>query len=163
MKAALAQWDGKDTQFLKTLYAREFDFGDALQLCADQDVSSAASWLIKYHLERAIASSAQVQELLNAQRTQGPWDTLLHLVQALDRVDMQGGDVRHAVRDLSVLKDHDAPFVRAWSLSALARIANVHGAYKSQAIDFISAAVQREDKPSVHARLRKAAQLLDQS
>ncbi|MEM9579672.1 MAG: hypothetical protein AAF891_03220 [Pseudomonadota bacterium] len=163
MKDTLAAWDGKRAQVLRDLYERAFAFGEAIALCDDPVCAEGASWLIKYHTERAPLSAGEVQALLDAQRREGAWPLLLHLVQALDRVDLADRDVRHAADVLQHLARHEAPFVRAWSISALARIAGVAPAYKELAAQLIMDAHLQGDKPSVMARLRKAARLLDQS
>jgi len=163
MKTDLRDWDGKSTAFLRAVYAARFDWDIALALCAQDAVSVGASWLVKHHVERSALPTGSVQALLAAQRSAGPRDTLLHLIQALDKVDLGGCDLRHAAGTLRVTCDHDAPFVRAWSLSAFARLAAADAAYSAEARQRIEAALHAGAKPSVAARLKIAAKMLGQS
>lgn len=161
MKVDLVAWDGRTVSQLKALYVSGFDWEEALTLCNESDVARGASWLVKHHVWSAGIDPVQTQQLLDMQRSDGPWEVILHLVQALDKVDVTGLDVSHAGPVLVQTSQHDAPFVRAWSISALARIASKHPKYLSDARSLVTHALLGDEKPSVIARLKKAAALLE--
>lgn len=163
MKEDLARWDVKNAACLREIYAREFDFDHALVLCGDETCAAGASWLVKHHAQNEKLTAGQVQALLDTQRANGSWDTILHLVQALDTVDLKDRDVSHAAGVLRQTCHHDAPFLRAWSISAFARLAAGHPEYLEEAREIITAAMTLDHKPSVLARLKRSAKLLDQS
>lgn len=157
-------WDGKSARMLEALYVSHApSIAQLIGFLEDAKLRTGASWLIKHHLERTQVSSEEAQMVLDAQRSDADWATVLHLVQAIDLLKLDGLDASHALQVLRSTIRHDAPFVRAWSLSAFARLATTQEQLRDEARETLFEAMQTEEKPSVKARLKKAAKYLDQS
>ena len=160
----LQSWDGKSIAPLKTFYALEQPQLDALVRLLDNDeIATAVSWLIKHHVENNALTDKEAQMILDAQRCSENWALTLHLLQCLDLIDLHDLDVSVA---LFVSRDaiaHEAPFVRAFALSAFAKIAATREELMPEARGYLAKAQQNEAKPSVKARLKRAQKYLDQS
>ena len=124
-------------------------------------MGSGATWLLKSYFEQAGALSAEQTQTLIAALPSGDdahWSTQLHLCQSMRYLDLSGNGVSGPVASslwawVEPLLTHKRPFLRAWSLDALAHLAREHKAYQA---DF-EQALQRASKDeaaSVRARAR---------
>lgn len=160
----LRRWDGKSAAVLKDFYAANHpDIAELVAVLDDAGLSAPASWLIKHAGELGRLGAKDAQLVLDALRSDADWATVLHLVQAIDRLDVAELDCTHALSGLRKTIHHDAPFVRAWSISAFAKIAATQDELMPEAKGIVMAALMRDEKPSVKARLKRAAAYLDQS
>jgi len=153
---------------------------------AEPYVGSGATWLLKSFFEQGGALSAQQTQTLiaalpsnetrdhpeardHARNGVGAahWSTQLHLCQSIRYLDLSGaGSPNLRVSDLWVsglwvwvepLLTHKRPFVRAWSLDALAHLAKGQGQYRTN-FEVALKRASEDEAASVRARAR---QILD--
>ena len=173
LRRRLQEFDGRAMSLLGEAEAAlggEPAYVDALvSLVADPEpfVGSGATWLLKSFFEKGGAlSSEQTQALIAAlpQEEKGAhWSTALHLCQSMRYLDLRGlgptslGSSPPWSTSLWLwvepLLTHKRPFLRAWSLDALAHLAKADEGYQ---MDF-EAALKRaseDEAASVRARAR---------
>lgn len=157
----LRAFDGRATTILTEIEAREAGrpgFVDGLIALVDADsesVSSGATWLIKAHLEKGrCLTSVQVSALTARVLGTTVWSAQLHVCQSVQWLDIEPeGEAAALAAWLTPLLDHKKPFLRAWSVDALVRLAGQHSMLAGQA----EAAIKRARKDaaaSVRARIR---------
>ena len=156
----LAQFDGRATTLLgeaESAFHEQPGYRSALvQLAADAEgtVSSAATWLLKSWLEKGGAITArQTAELCSQLPGVTSWQAQLHLCQSIRFLDVTKGDADAVHRWLMPLLAHDRPFVRAWSLDALASLARQHSHLHAALAKALEHAGQ-DEAASVRARTR---------
>lgn len=124
-------------------------------------VASGATWLLKSCLEKGGALSARQTAALIAALPSGEgkrWSAALHLCQCVRYLTLTDAGSKAEAETLwawlAPLLHHTRPFVRAWSLDALAHLARAHDERRA---DF-EAALQRasdDEAASVRARARQ--------
>lgn len=164
LRAALCAFDGRAVSLLGEAEAAmggEPGYADALvALIADDApmVGSATSWLLKSHLERGGALSAEQTGALLVvlpDEAQGAhWSSALHLAQCVRFLDLGAVEAARLRAWLSPLLTHSRPFVRAWSLDALAHLARHHAPHRAAFADALEAA-GHDPAASVRARARR--------
>ncbi|MEO0591625.1 MAG: hypothetical protein AAFZ11_13860 [Pseudomonadota bacterium] len=139
-------------------FAAEPGFVDAgLALIGDEAdyVGSGATWLLKSFLERGGTLSApQTQALITALPRAAHWSTQLHLSQSIRHLSLTATQATACTDWIGPLLMHKRPFLRAWSLDALAHVAQAHAEYREE---FRKALRQASEDPaaSVRARARR--------
>lgn len=133
---------------------------DALvALSGDQHehVSVGATWLTRAVLEGGrTLSPAQFERLLDQLPNVTAWAAQLHLCQSVRKLEIPATKAQKLAEWLSPLLQHERPFVRAWSVDALAHVARVCPDY----VDAFEGALARaleDDAASVRARARQIA------
>lgn len=166
LRRRLQGFDGRAISLLGEAEAAcrgEPGYVDALATMVDDRepmVASGATWLLKSLLEKGGALSApQTQALIAAlpQETQGAhWSTALHLCQCMAYLDLTSANATSLWLWVEPLLTHTRPFLRAWSLDALAHLAKAHEAHRA---DFEAAlkAASGDAAASVRARARRLA------
>ena len=157
----LAAFDGKQTGPLVEVMARHGEDADYLDVLIDamgkedSALNVPASWLVLEHLKAGGAiTSDQTQLLFATLNLQREWPFLLHVCQSVQHLSVARKSADAVWPLLVRLSEHDRPFVRAWSLDALFRIAIQHGdPFAASATGLIGKGCD-DDKASV----RKVAQ-----
>ncbi len=162
----LQAFDGRAVSMLGEIaaeYGAEPAYCDALIALAAHDqaqVSSGATWLIKSMLEGGEAlSAAQSEALWDEIPAIRYWQAQLHICQCAAYLSFSADGAVTMDRWLTPLLHHDRPFLRAWSVDALCRIAAQHVEYGHAARDAARAAA-KDTAASVRARVRQLGDLL---
>ncbi|QTD56744.1 hypothetical protein [Parasphingorhabdus cellanae] len=162
----LQVYDGRAVSMLGEIeaeYGGEAAYLDAVIALAahDQaDVSSGATWLIKAALERGeVLSAAQSEALWDEIPAIRYWQAQLHICQSAAYLSFSADGAATMDRWLTPLLHHDRPFLRAWSVDALCRIAVQHPEYGTAARDAARAAA-KDSTASVRARVRQLGDVL---
>lgn len=157
----ISAFDGRATTILGEAEARYRDRPDYLEslvaLAGDEThaVSSGATWLIKAHLEAGgTLGRSETTGLLSSLAPITAWDVQLHLCQIAQYLTFSAKDANRFATWLESLLTHKRPFLRAWSVDALCRIALQHGRYREKAEDALEAA-SKDKAASVAARMRR--------
>lgn len=160
LRDQIAEFDGRSTTILGEAEARFKNDADYLEsliaLAGDpsSEVSSGATWLLKAFFEGGgslsdVETTALMAQLANVTA----WDAQLHLCQSARHLTLKGNDAKGFAAWLEPLMAHKRPFVRAWSVDALCRVAVQSPEYKNAAQDALAAASE-DDAASVRARVR---------
>ncbi len=162
----LQAFDGRAISMLgeiEAAFGGEAEYLDALIALAAHDqgqVSSCATWLIKAALERGQAlSAAQSEALWDEIPAIRSWQAQLHICQSAAHLTFSADGAAVMDRWLTPLLHHDRPFLRAWSVDALCRVAAQHPEYGTVARDAAHAAA-KDSAASVRARVRQLSNLL---
>ena len=157
----ISAFDGRATTILGEAEARYRGRPDYLEslvaLAGDETeaVSSGATWLIKAYLEAGGVLGRRETSLLMANlKSITAWDAQLHLCQIAQYLTFSAKDANRFATWLESLLTHKRPFLRAWSVDALCRIALQHERYREKAQDALEAA-SKDEAASVAARIRK--------
>lgn len=123
---ALRAYDGKATSALSEARARFGGnagfLGELAELSASQEgfVSDGATWLIKTCAESGVrpgpVETASIVARLDAVPT---WQAALHLCQTAEFLVFTPDQARRFADWAARFLDHDRPFLRAWSVTAL--------------------------------------------
>lgn len=121
----------------------------------DAPVSSGATWLIKAYLEAgggltAPQTARLVKELIRVRE----WDSQLHICQSVRFLTLKTENAAQLVDWLRPLLRHKRPFLRAWSLDALCRVAAEHGSFRGPAKQALEEGLE-DRSASVRARSRQ--------
>ena len=161
LRDALTAFDGKATTILGEAEARFAEgpgYLEALIALAgdgDERVSGGATWLIKARLEAGgRLGRGETAALLDKLAMITAWDAQLHLCQIARHLTFSAADAEPFSSWLEGLLAHKRPFLRAWSLDALCRVALQHGRYRARALQALDAATQ-DPAASVKARARR--------
>ena len=87
-------------------------------------------------------------------KTVTAWEAQLHLCQIARHLTVSAKDAGRFATWLEGLLAHKRPFLRAWSLDALCRMALQHERYRTRALQALDAA-SRDSAASVAARVRR--------
>ncbi len=162
----LQAFDGRAVSILGEVeaeYRNEAAYLDAVIALTAHDqaeVSSGATWLIKAALERGEAlSAAQSEALWDEIPAIQHWQAQLHICQSAAYLTFSADGAATTDRWLTPLLHHDRPFLRAWSVDALCRIAVQHPEYGHAAREAARAAAN-DSAASVRARVRQLSELL---
>ncbi|MCA9066440.1 MAG: hypothetical protein KDA96_25405 [Planctomycetaceae bacterium] len=158
---ALQNFDGKRTSELERLSAslpRNDDSVAQLLAVAEHDdttVQVGSTWILKRWLEEG---SPQVEKsaanLVRLLKHATYWEVRLHLLQMLTSLRVPARSLSGLKRLLTRLLTDDNKFVRAWSLSVLAEIADQSEAMRRDVISTIEDA-ENDEAASVRARVRQ--------
>ncbi len=161
LRDALTAFDGRATTILGEAEARFAEapgYLEALIALAgegDARVSGGATWLIKARLEAGgRLGPGETSALLTKLALITAWDAQLHLCQIARYLTFGAGDAERFSSWLEGLLTHKRPFLRAWSLDALCRVALQHEGYRARALEALEAGAQ-DPAASVKARVRR--------
>ena len=161
LREALGNFDGKAVSMLSEIRAefggRKAFVAELVDLAADDDpaVSDGATWLIKNQLEEGVRLTAtQMKTLLDRLDAITTWQAQLHLCQSVRYLDVPARRSGALADWLEHLLHGDRPFLRAWSMDALQRLAARNAELKKRASAALDAA-ERDPKASVRARARR--------
>jgi HEAT repeat protein len=158
---SLQNFDGKSTSELERLSAslpRNDDSVAQLLAVAEHDdttIQVGSTWILKRWLEEGLpqveTSAPHLVRLLNHATH---WEVRLHLLQMLTSLRVPARSLSRLKRLLTGLLTDDNKFVRAWSLSVLAAIADQSEAMRQDVISTIEEA-GNDEAASVRARVRQ--------
>ncbi|WP_298469130.1 hypothetical protein [uncultured Erythrobacter sp.] len=160
LRKRLAQYDGRATTILGEIEA-EFGGGtdylrSLIDLAADPDGNTAdgATWLLKAAIEAGTAIELDQVDALFAQLPQvRSWPAQLHLCQSVRYLPISTSSAAGLADWLKPLLNHERPFLRAWSLDALGRLAREHPKYDAR-FGIALQAAEQDTAASVRARAR---------
>ena len=169
LQSHLAQYDGRHTDILERVAVAIAEDPDAA--CTLVDISaehplghtaSAATWVLLWLVKRANApaiDAATIARLGAVLAKADHWETRLHILQALEHVDLGtilSKSQRESLAKLAMRHTSDArPFVAAWALNLLGRLGDgVSRRTQTQIAGLIEAA-ETNGPASTKARLRQ--------
>lgn len=155
----LAHWDGKAVDILEFLYQQKCTSDDFIHqlvcLTVDKHCSVAATWLLKYHVDKGgVFDPKEVTILYSHCSLFSSWQAKLHVLQVLHVMPIQYAEkavLEHFLR--SCLSDENK-FLRAWAYNGLYLFAKQYPQYQNEATAFFKLAM-RDESASVKARVRK--------
>ncbi|WP_299321487.1 hypothetical protein [Parasphingopyxis sp.] len=163
LRRRIGTFDGRAVSILGEIEAAESGrdgYMTALIALTDDDsgnISFGATWLIKSALEAGMALSAdQVSTLLARIDAVTAWDARLHICQSVRHMDVAADDADALIQWLVPLRQHDKPFLRAWSLDAICYLAARDPRHRDFAQASLGEALA-DDAASVRARARRLA------
>lgn len=166
LQEALAAFDGKHTDTLKTLAERCPASPDILQQLCDlmhsdeYKLQSAATWLLRrYQQAGADISDDQTATLCDVLLRDSYWEARLHVLQMMDDLFIPKGLVKKLWRTLGEGTRDGKKLIRAWSYHGVAALADQHPGYRDQALALMAEA-ERDEAASVRARIRRIRKAL---
>lgn len=158
LRSALSAFEGKALTILgeiEAAYGTHSNYVDQLvALAGDPEgtISSGATWLLKSHLEKkGELSAAQTKSLVLGVFALEDWSAKLHLCQSVRFLNVTAALAEPLVSWLEPLLAHRRPFLRAWSLDALCRVATNHSQFRVSAQRALKTA---HDDPAASVRAR---------
>ncbi len=158
---ALRAFDGKAVSTLseaRKCFGGRADFlGELAALVGSPEgsVSDGATWLIKDCAESGVVPGppevAAIVARLDAVST---WPAALHLCQTAEFLAFTPDQARRFAEWATPYRDHDRPFLRAWSMNALQHAARIAPDLASVAEATLVQA-EKDSSASVRARARK--------
>jgi len=156
-----------DTEALASFASRYGDdpaYESALIDCVDAEdeaISIASTWLIKHAADGGHRFGAEATSALCV-RLDGvsAWESALHLAQSVGAFELSPEFAARLVRWLVPMIGHERPFLRAWSLDGLCKVAARHGRYRARAIEAVDDAGD-DSAASVRARVRRLRRAFD--
>jgi len=162
----LRHFDGRALTVPGEIAARHKDrpgYLDGLIACAIEDephISSGATWLIKHHFEDGgNLSGKQTEKWIETFSGLPDWQAQLHFCQTLQYPNLGNIDCSRLVLFLEDLTGHKRPFLRAWAVDGLCRVAMAQEAYRATADQSVDQAM-KDSAASVRARARILSKLL---
>ena len=167
LSQALFDFNGKSTDALERFAAAHQPEASLIAaLCDfatsdDQNVQAAATWLLKrFGVTRAQLSPSQSETLLRLLLQETSWLCHIHVLQVMDSLAVPSGLAAPLMDALDAHASGSNTFIRAWSAHGAAVLADQHPEYRNRALDLLAAA-QRDEAPSVRARLRRTSNTFD--
>ncbi len=164
LRQTCAAFDGKDTLPLEALaLEHEGDAGylDSVFAVAEAPTSEmesvAATWLLLRRFRKdAAGASAHAARLVGLLPNAVHPDARLHVIQCLDRAvgGLDAAGRKRLAKALRADLEHERPFVRAWALSVLARLACDTPAIRGWVGEAVEDA-EANGKASLKARVRQ--------
>ena len=158
--ARLADYDGRATTVLGEAEAKlsdETGYCEALIALAAEPfghVSDGATWLLKSALEFGrTLSGKQIDALCGRLPKVDGWAAQLHLCQSVRFLTLSRRNANDLSEWLEPLRSHPRPFLRAWSLDALAHLADQHCDHLAGFRQALAEA-ESDEAASVRARAR---------
>lgn len=164
--ARLRQWDSKTVRDVVAIY-QEFrlqaGFLDSLiGACARPETETAATWLIKHHVEDGQVEVSHAQAELYYQNAVSltQWQAQLHALQTMDHVALSEQMSTEVYDFVSAAISSDKTLLRAWGYYGLALVALQEPAKKVHAMKTLRRAAQTHSKGAIAVRVRKALERL---
>ncbi len=162
---AIAEYDGKNINSLKSIAARISPSPTVLNaLCDlldsdDGHMRSASSWLLRRYVSAGAAlSPRQTQQVLRTLQRDTQhgwhWQARLHLLQMMGDLCLPAACAEPLWCALCKSAAEENKFIRAWSYSGLAVIAEQYPSYRGHALVMLAAA-EYEGAASTRARVRQ--------
>lgn len=161
------EFDGKTTGSLEAACKAagpDFTgFARLLELAASEDsrLQIAATWAIRKLLELGAEITAeQSATFIETAAVQIAWEARLHIVQSVQFIRNEDFDTRKLAEIITPWHLAKRPFLRAWTLDALCRLAQRDPSLKDSAAALLAKA---DDDPaaSVRARVRNLRKAMD--
>ena len=159
--ATLSGFDGKHTALLEQVSAdtpRNADSTSQLVACAEHDdtkLQVAATWILKkWQDEGVLLDEEHLGELAKILHRADHWEVKLHILQIFSSIEIAPKLTPLLKKSLRKMVADEQKFVRAWSYSVLAKIADQDHAFREQLLARLAEAEQ-DEAASVKARLRQ--------
>lgn len=161
----LREWDGKSVDFLQRVYAHGHEqdnfFEDVISLISDSTLEVAATWLARQCiLDGSGVNKQQAVAVLTPLLRGENWQAMLHVLQCLDFLPIDRETKPQVEATLRYSLDHPNKFVRAWSYSGLARLAELFPALQTEVAQLVALAL-KDESASVKARIRQSVKRHD--
>ena len=160
LRRSLDSFDGNAVSMLSEIRARfgtSTDFKPALiGLFAETEghISRGATWIWLDHLKAGGTATREDWAAINDQLDQiTDWQAVLHVLQSVDFLTELPANTRALSAFASRHLSHKRPFVRAWALNALCRLAALDPSLTAEAIQAHADALN-DPAASVRARAR---------
>lgn len=161
LRERLSRYDGRATSLLgeaEAAFADRSGYLDALITLSREPtghIADGATWLLKSALETGRElSQAQTEALCDALEDVHSWPAQLHLCQTVRYWQVSSPGAAVLAAWLVPLLAHERPFLRAWSVDALAHIAAAYPEYERRFRKALTTAEQ-DEAASVRARAGK--------
>ena len=161
LEARLQHFDGKHIDSLfriaATLPCDPSTIDELISLTerSDPPMQIGATWILKRFQSQDVSfSSAQVTKLIEQLCGSGPWESRLHLLQMLPKLDIPAPCTEMLFQFLVRIVSESNKFVRAWAYTALHSLATQHPDYISKVMPLLENGLQ-DEAASVRARLRQ--------
>lgn len=161
LRAALLEFDGKALSYLSETSLQFKQAPDYLEtlvgLARDRtaQIDNGATWLIKDHLDQGGALAPElVESLLKQLLTEPSWAAALHILQSVQHLDLTGARDPALFNAVKTYADHPRPFLRAWAMDAMWRMAKAFPDLQADARQAIDMGLN-DAAASVRARARQ--------
>jgi hypothetical protein len=162
IEADIRQWNGKSGHDIRGIYSRYKDQPELseslVELSADHDLETGATWLLKHHLETSSGTlnSRLSERLIGCGSGFASWEARLHLLQMLDGLEIRDGAVGKLAKFVDACLDDRKTLVRAWSYHGLQHLARLDPSRHADILARLKRAEETEHAASAKVRLRKA-------
>lgn len=160
IREELSAFDGKHTQPLEALTGSRSPqpslVQELIRITKDENVNlqTAATWMLKRYQEQGrVFSDRETERILDTYSLVPGWEAKLHLLQIFDGFTIPASRAETTFRNLVHSVNDENKFVRAWSYSGLAKVAEEHGEFRSEASTLLRSG-EEDEAPSVRARIR---------
>ncbi len=157
----LSEFDGRSITILGEIEAECSDQAGYLDAVialvdhADANVGAGVTWLIKNALEAGEQlSEQQSRAFFGRAPTTNGWAAQLHVCQSIQFLEVPADLAPELMAWLRPLSESPRPFVRAWSVDALDRLAQQLPEFEAEARSVLEAA-DADPAASVRARARQ--------
>ncbi|WP_422370124.1 hypothetical protein [Hoeflea sp.] len=158
----IRRWNGKSARDIRAIYARHKErtdiAHDLVACCAQDDLETGATWLLKHHLEASSSTlnSALSDRLIRLGTGFGSWEARLHLLQVLDRLEIPETAIGALTRFVDAALEDRKTLVRAWAYHGLQHLARLDPLRRAEILATLKNAEETEHAASARVRLRKA-------
>ncbi|MCC9602143.1 hypothetical protein LOC67_16410 [Stieleria sp. JC731] len=159
--ASLREYDGKTTAPLEQLadtLPRDKETIAELFIAVEQDsrtMQAGATWILKrWNDEQEPLLAKSIPKLAKALKQVQHWEAKLHLLQILSTYPIPVRVAKSLKATLNELLSNDNKFVRAWTYSVLAAIAENDESYRPH-VTAIFEKAESSDAASIKARIRQ--------
>jgi len=161
LEARLQHFDGKHIDSLfrvaATLPRTPSAIDELISLAerSDPAMQIGATWILKcFQSQNVRFSSNQVTKLVDLLCGSSPWESRLHILQMLPKLDIPAPSTEMLFQFLVRVASESNKFVRAWAYTTLHAIASQHADYAAEVISLLENGLQ-DEAASVRARLRQ--------
>lgn len=156
----ILEFDGKTTGSLEIACqsaGQDFSgFGRLLELAGGKDIrlQIAATWTIRKLLELgAVLTAKDLKRFSKTAAAQRAWESQLHMAQCIQFLGDGDLDTGTLAQTLQPWCDAERPFLRAWALDGLCRLALRDPDLKPRALELLAKGAE-DPAASVRARVR---------
>ncbi|WP_282605195.1 hypothetical protein [Pelagibius sp. Alg239-R121] len=142
---------------------KNFTEFDRLLVLADSEdtrLQTAATWVVRKLLELgAELTSAQLERFVESAAAQTAWEARLHIAQSIQFIGDEDLEVQKLAKIIQPWCNAKRPFLRAWALDAICRLAQRDPGLKPTASERLARGAE-DPAASVRARVRNLRKTL---
>lgn len=156
----LLEWDGKHTDFLKSIYLENIErktfFDDITDLYLNnKELEHSTSWLIKHHFDNGyILRDEQIENVVNKMSELTFWGSKLHLLQILPKIELSKKQADRIEPEIRRLLTSENKFLKAAAYEAYFEIAKLFPELKNEFKILCNERLSRESA-SVKVKIRR--------
>ncbi len=161
LREAMRRYDGRAISMLSEIRAKFTQSDDFLSELIDlvdvndDFISDGATWLIKdCVMSGSKPTEQEITALVQRLDSVSTWPAVLHLCQLAQHISFTSEQAKQFGSWASGFVSHERPFLRAWSMDALQRVARTSHDLSAAAESSLAAA-QVDRAASVRARAKK--------